>query len=163
MKLSKLDEKKVFRDILLVIGIIAGFIFIVSFSSYYVSNVLSRGYVCVIPIPIMILLLSSLGVFVGSLIYYLLSYKFFKEKQEYSKDVSLTLRFLDNDERKLVSLLVDCKGTISQPELVGKTGLNKVKVSRIIKKLIERQVVIKKKVGKINRIYFHEDLEKLFR
>ena len=164
MKPPKLDEKRIFRDIWLVITILAGFIFIVSFISHYVSDVIDQGMACtcIVPIPIMILLLSSLGVFVGSLSYYLLSSKFVKERKEYSKDINITLRFLNNDERKIVETIINNKGEINQSELIKNTGINKVKVSRLLNKLIERNIITKKLVGKINKIYIHEDLKKLF-
>ena len=110
----------------------------------------------------MILLLSSLGVFIGSLSYYLLSSKFVKERKEYSEDINLTLRFLNNDERKIVETVINNKGEINQSKLIKNTDLNKVKVSRIINKLIEKEVITKKVIGKINKIYLHEDLQKLF-
>ncbi len=163
MKPRKLDEKKIFRDILLAITVLAGFIFVVSFSSQYVSNAINQGLACscIVPIPIMILLLSSLGVFVGTLVYYLLSSRFVRERKEYTEDIMSILRFLDNDEKLIIKELIKARGKINQSELVKNTLLNKIKVSRMIKILQSKQVLFKKQHGKLNKIYLADDLRRL--
>ncbi|MEA2037449.1 MAG: helix-turn-helix domain-containing protein [Nanoarchaeota archaeon] len=164
MKLSNYSEKRIFRDIWLVVTILAGFIFVVSFISHYVSNVINQGMACtcIVPIPMMILFLSSLGVFVGSLSYYLLSSKFIKERKVHTQDVNLTLKFLNYDERTVIEALIKSNGGINQSRLIEETGINKVKTSRLLVRLINKGIITKKVVGKINKIYLHEDLINLF-
>jgi len=164
MKQRHFDEKKTFHDILLIIAIITCFVFIVAFCVYYVSDVINKGNACncLIPIPLMILLLSSLGVFVGSLIYYFLSSKFSRKRKEYTKDIGITLRFLGKEEKKIIKILIKAKRELSQSQITKEAQLNKVKVSRLIQKLMEKEIIIKREKGKINYISLHNDLKKIF-
>jgi len=155
--------KKDTKITLLIISLIAGFVFLVSFSTYYVSDTIHKGNICgcAIPIPLILVASSSLGVFVGSGIYYLLSSKF-NQKEKYPKNFKAILKFLDQDERKVIKTLIQSQKPIHQSELSRETNLNKVKISRLIKKLVEKEVIIKREERKVNYISLHEDLKKVF-
>jgi len=75
-----------------------------------------------------------------------------KEKQsnipEEKKKIDLSL--LDKDEKVLVNLIHENKGTIFQSELVEKSGFDKVKVTRILDKLEGRQVIQRMRRGMTN-------------
>lgn len=165
MKQSLFEEKKYFRDILLVMGLLTGFIFIVTFSSVYVSDAINAGTVCgcVIPVPVMIVVLSSLGLFVGILTYYVLGIRYMRAKEKLSTDIELTLNFLDNDERSIIKALIDNKSSLKQRKIEELTGMNKVKVHRLIKKLINKRIIHKTSDGKTNIIELEDNLSKLFK
>jgi len=158
------EHKKRTREVFLIVGLITGFVFIVAFSVYYVSDVINKGIVCgcAVPIPLMLLLLSSLGFFVGSFIYYFLSSRFNKKEKEHSQDINLTLRFLEKEERKIVELLIKAKKEIPQYNLVKDSGLDKVKVSRLLNKLEQMQIIKKEDKGKVNYISLNDELKKVF-
>lgn len=164
MKPSDFERKKIVRDIFLVISLLTGFVFIVAFSVYYVSDAINQGDVCgcVIPIPLMLLLLSSLGVFVGSLSYYFLASRFSRKEREHSQEVHQTLRFLEREDRKIVQILIKAKKEVPQYELVKESELDKVKVSRLLHKLEIMGVIKKEDKGRVNYISLHENIQKIF-
>jgi len=57
---------------------------------------------------------------------------------------------LSSDEKKIVNLLLENKGSIFQSELVEKTGMNKVKVTRILDSLEARSLIERKRRGMTN-------------
>ena len=62
------------KQMSIAVMLITGFIFAVSFGTLYVQTNIVEGTVCscTLPIPLLIPTFSSLGVFVGSLVYYLM-------------------------------------------------------------------------------------------
>ncbi|RJQ15680.1 hypothetical protein C4573_05985 [Candidatus Woesearchaeota archaeon] len=62
------------------------------------------------------------------------------------------LKILPRDERLVVKILLDNSGAIEQNKLVVLSGFTKVQVSRIIQKLVERDVLEKKNLGNTNLI-----------
>lgn len=64
------------------------------------------------------------------------------------------LKILPNDEEKIISLLLENNNSLEQNKLVAFTGINKVKISRIIKSLEERGVIKKMNLGNTNLIVF---------
>ncbi len=164
MKLILFKENRTLKGILLVLTIILGFIFMVSFTVIYVSDAIKNNNACgcVIPIPYMIFILSSLGLFVGSLSFYILISKHLKERNETSESVKSTLKFLENEERLIFQTLIKNKGKINQSAFEKLTGLHKVKVHRIIHKLESKGVINKTKLGKINKIELSDDLKEIF-
>jgi uncharacterized membrane protein len=132
-----------------VIIVIAGFIFGVSFSTLYAQVHIAEGTACscTLPIPLLIPTFSSLGVFVGSLVYYMLSPKI--EKKE-AKDVHLLLDMLEPDEKAIIKRIIESKGEISQSKLSSEFG--KVKTFRVLEGLRLRGVVEKMPYGKTNKV-----------
>jgi len=153
-----------YRDILLIVAIITGFVFIVSLSVLYVENAIMRGDVCscIIPVPIMIIILSSLGIFVGSFTSYYLINKFSKERKAYIQNIDHALDFLDPDERKIVSYLIKEKGRALQSKISRNTKLSRVKISRTIKNLANKGIITKESKGKTNLIELHRNYLVLF-
>jgi len=164
MKSIIFKERKILKDIFLTVGIITGFIFIVAFSSLYVSDAIKNNNACgcVIPIPWMILILSSLGIFVGSIAYYTIASKYIKEKKAINKDINYTLNFLDNNEKQVIKSLIENKEGISQSQIEKATGLHKVKVHRIINKLLQKDIIEKHSNGKTNKIVLKQELKEIF-
>ena len=164
MKLLKFEENKALKSIFLALSVILGFIFIVLFSTLYVSDAIRNNNACgcVIPIPYMILLLSSLGLFAGCFVFYILTSKYLKEKKVLTQNIGVTLNFLENDERKIIKELVRSKGKLNQSEFEKLTGLHKVRVHRIIEKLKSKDLIKKTTVGKINKIELADELREIF-
>ena len=57
---------------------------------------------------------------------------------------------LENDDKKVFQTIVDSDGFIFQNELVEKTGLNKVKITRILDKLEGKSLVERRRRGMSN-------------
>jgi len=154
-----------YRNVFLAIGLITGFIFIVTTITIYVSDAIKNHNACgcLIPIPYMILILSSLGIFVGSLAYYFIASGFRKEKQAINEGIEKTLSFLEPDERKVVKALIGKKDGLKQSELDDATGFNKVQIHRILKKLEMKGIIMKESKGsRINTIKLNEGLRDVF-
>ena len=144
------------RKILIVIILLTGFIFGVSFSTLYAQTHISEGTACscTLPIPILIPTLSSLGVFIGSVVYYMMSPKTEKDKEKYRNDMKMLLGVLPNDEGEIVKMLMDNNGEITQSKLSSKFG--RVKTFRTIERLRMRGVIEKEPYGKTNIIKLNE-------
>jgi len=163
-KAKKNPKSDSLKSIFLLIGIFTGFIFIVTFSSLYVSDAIRNNNACgcVIPIPFMILILSSLGIFVGSFSYYFIASKYTREKISVGTNVEHTLNFLNPNERRIVKELIENKSGLKQAEFEKLTGFHKVKVHRIINKLKAKNIIVKTNQGKINKIKLNDNLINLF-
>jgi len=148
------------KKLLAVIIVIAGFIFGVSFSTLYAQVHISEGTACscTLPIPLLIPTFSSLGVFVGSIVYYMLSPTFGKETRKI--DTKTILELLEPGEREVLQRLVENNGIVSQSKLSNEFG--KVKIFRIVESLKGRGIVEKIPYGKTNKIKLNEKFVKLF-
>lgn len=152
------------KSLFLVLTILLGFIFILSFSIIYVNRLILEDKVCacIIPVPYMILILSSLGLFIGSLSSYVMVSKLGSQRREFNKGISNTLRFLPASEQKLVQAVIRRGGMIKQKDLERETGFHKVKIHRLISSLEERKIIVKEQDKKINLISLHDDIRILF-
>ena len=57
---------------------------------------------------------------------------------------------LDSDEKNAMNLIIDAKGSVFQSELVSKTGLTKVKVTRVLDRLEGKGLIERKRRGMTN-------------
>lgn len=137
--------------------LLTGFIMAVSAASLYAQSHILSGTACgcSFPIELLIPMLSSAGVLVGSLTYYFMS-SHLKSK----KDLSPLMALLDTDQRAVIQALAKAGGSLPQSRLVSETGLNKVKVSRIVADLEGRGVVKKEASGITNTVELEEMLKK---
>jgi len=140
------------KKIAIGIMLITGFIFAVSFGTLYVQTNISQGTACscTLPIPLLIPTFSSLGVFVGSLVYYLMFARIKETEKKSTQDARNLLDMLQNDEREIIRKIVENKGEISQSKLSGFFG--KVKTFRVLEGLKKRGIVEKESYGKTNMI-----------
>jgi len=148
------DSKKVILGIL----ILSVFVFIVSIISLYVQTEISYGNACgcAIPIPLFIPFIASVGLFIGTMIYYFLSPKFEKKKI----DKKFFLNFFEGEERKVFEIILN-KKEANQTEIVKESNLSKVKVSRILKKFENRGLIEKLSIGKINKVRLKKEILEL--
>ncbi len=139
--------------------IIAIFVLLVSISSWYVWNEIYFGNVCscAVPLPILLPLLASIGLLVGTLVYYTFS------PNPGRPDMTPALAFLNSPEMELVKALAENSGELSQARLSSLTGLSKVSTFRALEKLRERGVIEKERKGKTNMIKLSKGISSLFR
>ena len=138
-------KKNNFIKLWLIIGVIMGFAAIIFFSITYLNEKVLCSLDCKEQneVSLILVLLSLFGVFVGSLTYYFISEKYEKKITKIHDNISLTLKFLDNNERLIVKSLINNNGNISQSKLSKDTGLSRVKISRVLKKLENKDIVFK--------------------
>ncbi|MCD6495886.1 MAG: hypothetical protein J7K54_01310 [Candidatus Aenigmarchaeota archaeon] len=148
------DRKK----LIIVVMILSVFVFIVGVSSFYVQTQIETGNVCgcSIPITLFIPFLASVGLFIGTMIYYLL----IPARPDGRIDRNVILGLFAHDERKVVSYLIEKNGSALQSAIVSGTGLSKVKVFRILERLSSKGITSKSPHGKTNMISLNKDLSK---
>jgi len=156
-------EKNKFFQLWLIIGIIAGFTAVLFFSIIYLNEKVLCDIDCRIQneVSIVLVLLSLFGMFIGSLTYYFISEKYEKKITKMQKDISLTLKFLDSEEKSIMTSILYHKGKATQSEIARDTGLSRVKVFRNLKKLEKKGIIRKKPNGMTNTIELEEELEKV--
>ncbi len=91
-------------------------------------------------ISVLLLILLSFGIY--------LMYK--KEKKEIKKSYSKILKTLEKDEKDIFKEILEEKGTVFQSELVEKTGLSKVKITRVLDRLEGKGLIERKRRGMTN-------------
>ena len=152
------------RDKKIIIGValIAAFVFSVSFGTLYAQTHIIEGTACscTLPIPLLIPTFSSLGVFIGSLVYYLMSFKIRANREKHTEDMFVILDMLNLEEKEIIKKIIKNNGRITQSKLSSIFG--KVKTFRVLENLRKRGVIIKEKYGKTNIIKLNEKFEKIF-
>ena len=97
-------------------------------------------------LPLIVYGISFLSIIIGAFIVVLFQWKINKIQLE------KVLKILPSEERVIVKVLLDNDDSIEQNKLVVLSGFTKVKVSRIVKKLVEKEVVEKKFMGNTNLV-----------
>jgi len=97
-------------------------------------------------LPLVVYLIAFLSLIVGIFLSILFQWKIDKAQ------LSRVLKILPDNERQIISLLIENNNSMEQNKLVALTGINKVKMSRIIKDLEFRGIVKKTDLGNTNLI-----------
>ena len=141
---------------MIVIMVIMGFIFAVSFSTLYAQTHIIEGTACActLPVPVLIPTFSSLGILIGSLVYYVMFPKLRETEKKVAEDARVLLDMLSLDERNLIKKITENKGEITQSKLSSMFG--KVKTFRILETLKRRGIILKESYGKTNKIKLDE-------
>ncbi len=151
------------KKVIIVLMLLTAFIFAVSFSTLYAQTNIAAGTACscTLPIPVLIPTFSSLGVFIGSLVYYLMFPKIEENREKVVEDKKVLLDMLRADEREFVKEIVENDGKITQSKLSQKFG--KVKTFRILESLRKRAIVEKERYGKTNVVQLSEKFRRALR
>ena len=157
-------EIKQNKQLLITVMIIAIFIFIVSFAALYTQRQISCGaaQTCTIPIPFLIPITSSIGLFIGTLVYYLMRGKLLKKESDIGCCNLLLKKVLTKEALDILSIIAREK-EISQAKISSLTGIPRLKIFRTIEKLKDKNLIEKQEKGKIRLIKLKEDTAELFR
>jgi len=98
------------------------------------------------PLPLLFYLIALVSLIVGVFIALLFQWKI--NKMQFDR----VLKILPEDERKVISLLLQNNNSLEQNKLVAITGINKVKMSRLISELQSREIIKKTNLGNTNLI-----------
>ncbi len=150
------------KPLILIFGILTFFIFAISFTVFYTTENFSSACGCILPPWVMIVSLSSLGLFVGSITYYLISNNYLKEKKEIEKNLIKFLDILDVEDKTILKKIIYNGGEINQSSLSKSLNIDKVKMSRIVSKMEEKNILKKEKNGMTNKLILETNLKKLF-
>ncbi|MGM5483601.1 MAG: helix-turn-helix transcriptional regulator [Nanobdellota archaeon] len=152
-----------FVTLWLIIGLITGFAAVIFFSLTYLNQKILCNVGCRVKneISLILILLSLFGMFIGSLTYYFISEKYEKKITRLHKDLNLTLKFLEGEEKYIMRCIIEDKGKTTQSRIVKKTGLSRVKVSRGINKLCRKGAILKSREGMTNSVIIENNLNKV--
>lgn len=74
------------------------------------------------------------------------------EENRQTTDDHMISRLLDGDERNLYQMIASAGGSILQKDIVSKKVFSKAKVTRLLDKLEERELIVRERYGATNRI-----------
>jgi uncharacterized membrane protein len=101
----------------------------------------------------------SIAIVVGALTYYLMSGRVETKQKSLIRNTELLLRFLNQDEKKVVNALIESRGKVLQAEITRLPGMGKVRSHRVVRKLLDRGVIEKDTLGKTNIIRFPKEIK----
>ncbi len=136
------------------------FVLVISIMSWYIQLLLDAGNICscAIPLPILIPVTASIGLLIGTFIYYL-----FTPPPECRTLEKTLLRILfSGEEAEIIESLVKGDGKKSQAGIVRETGIPKVRVFRALERMRSRNIIEKEPHGKTNMISVNPEIGKLF-
>ena len=162
IKIVTKGDTKTLKRMFLLATIILGFLFVVIFTTMYVSHIIDNHNFCscLIPIPYILALLSILGLFVGSLVAYLVAVNTLKQKLVLNELFKLSFKFLDFEDRIVLNTLFKQGGSLPQARFEKITGLHKVKVHRILDRLEAKGLLERVSEGKFNRVVLSDEFKK---
>lgn len=153
-----------FKRFITVILIVLAFVGSVNFAFLYIHEnfLITDDCTCAIPVSWILAILTSVGIIIGMITFYYLS-KTFKDKENtFDEKIKDTLIFLDNTERKILECIIENGGEKHQNKIVQDTDIDKVKVSRKVNNLVQKDIVSKEKNGMTNLIRINEPYRELF-
>jgi len=103
-------------------------------------------------------LIVTASLVIGAGIYYLMAERVEGKERSMKRNTDLLLRFLGDDERMVVSRLLESNGQVPQTEITKIGGLDKVKAHRIVKRLAARGIVSIEKHGNTNVVTLTKDV-----
>jgi len=156
-------EKNDYKTFSLAIFIVVSFVILATVISLYIKYTSSNYCFCGLPLWLIILLISLLGLFIGGFVYFILNKKFLQEKNISEKAIKKLFYCLETEERKVIKTILKSSGEITQRNLCKLLSFDKVKISRILTKLENKDFVKREKYGMTNKIILDENLLKLFK
>jgi len=92
------------------------------------------------------------------------TYAFMSERIEgkvlsLKRNTELILKFLNEDERKVVQKLIENNGKALQAEITRLDGMSKLRTHRAVRKLLSKNIVEIEKYGKTNVIKFSKEIK----
>ncbi len=150
------------KNLLIIIMVIAIFIFIVSLASLYTQREIScgRATTCTIPLPFLIPITASMGLLVGTFVFYLMESKIEKKDIRINESSNVISRLLSSEERNLIKILAR-ENELTQARLTFLSKMPRLKVFRTVEKLKEKGLIEKKEKGKLRIIKMKEDIKNL--
>lgn len=97
-------------------------------------------------LPLIVYVISAISLILGGSIVIMFQWKINKMQ------IEKVVKILPQEERKIVTILLENNNSIEQNRLVAMSGFNKVKISRLVKELELRGVVKKANLGNTNLI-----------
>ncbi|MFH0836590.1 MAG: MarR family transcriptional regulator [Candidatus Aenigmatarchaeota archaeon] len=103
------------------------------------SNILLFSFIAIVAV-----------MFVIGLVILILESRKKSEKKEIKKEPEANRKVLNDEQKKIYEILLNSDGSMLQGELVEKSGMNKVRVSRILDKLEMQGIIERRRHGMSN-------------
>jgi hypothetical protein len=104
-------------------------------------------------------LMGLFGVLSGLMVFSIMSSTIEEQKQVVRTNTDIIMKFLTEEDREIVRLLLSKQGMTTQSEIAKLPGMSRLKAHRIVKKLEDRGIVHVEKYGKINMIRIVDELK----
>jgi len=156
--------KKGRRELLLLVFIISGFTFLLLALVFTYHLTTEQAQYSPLLGPLVnyhvefMIAVATLGLAVGAGTFYLLTAIVEKKDAEVKWNANLLLKFLNEDERAVIELILKRKGVAYQTEIASLEGMGRVRAHRTIAKLLKRGVITVRKAGKINILQMPDEL-----
>ena len=103
-------------------------------------------------------LMGLFGVISGLLVYGMLNSTIEKQQSAARANIALLMKFLEKDDREVVSLMASKDGMTTQSEIAGLPSMTRLKAHRVARRLEARGLIHVEKYGKINVLRLVEEL-----
>ena len=155
-------EAKLHKQLFIVVMVVAIFVFAVSLVSLYTQRVIACGeaQTCTIPIPFLIPIVASAGLFIGTLVYYLMAGRIVKKDINLGKCSNLIEKLFSQEEKAILKIFTNHK-ELSQAKIATLTGMPRLKVFRTVEKLKEKGLIEKQEQGKARIIKLKDNAKGL--
>ena len=74
----------------------------------------------------------------------------------------ILLKFLNYNENRVMKKLLEHHGTVNQAEISRMPNMGKVKASRVLRDMKNKEIIVVETHGKINKIHLSDDLKSIF-
>ncbi|MEW6721755.1 MAG: hypothetical protein AB1324_00680 [Candidatus Micrarchaeota archaeon] len=103
-------------------------------------------------------IMGLFGLFSGLIVFSILNATLERQKQMVRTNIGIIMKFLTEEDREAVQLLLSKQGMTTQSEIAKLPGMSRLKAHRVVKKLEERGIIHVEKYGKINMIRIVDEL-----
>jgi uncharacterized membrane protein len=97
-----------------------------------------------------VMAIALLGIAVGAFVFYLSLGMIESKQKELVSSAALLLKFLSDEEREVVQLLLSQRGRAYQSEIARLPGMSRIQAHRVVKKLLARSLVAVRRAGRVN-------------
>lgn len=104
-------------------------------------------------------LFVAIGIVIGALVFLFMSGQLQRQKQSMKTTSKILLQFLNEDERIVVSKLIENNGKVLQSEITRLPEIGKVKSHRLLQKLQDKGVIKIEGHGKTNIVSFTKEIK----
>ena len=99
------------------------------------------------------------GIALGLVAYSIMRSTIEKQKKTAQVNLNIIMKFLGQDDKNVITLLISKGGTTTQSQISTLPGMSRLKAHRTVKKLEDRGIVHVEKEGKINMVRLVDELK----
>ena len=104
-------------------------------------------------------IMGLFGVVSGIVVYSVMSSTIEREKKVVKANTEIIMKFLGQEDREVLKLLLNKGGITTQGEISALPGMTRLKAHRVVRKLEERGIVHVEKHGKVNMVRLVDELK----